>query len=432
MTVPPGFTSPSLSAYDPPVEGEGSLDPMGLAAISDRLAEQLVPGVRSRMRRIRFVTAMAVGSMVCETLGNEVAFDDISTPAICFEWMVVEAFIRRISAQDLPSGIPGSQKARAVVAKSQRLSAATYLKAPSVFGFNGVYKPFAIDAGVVRSELEPAVRTAELLRVWEQEQDFPGFVDAVPGTEGGIFRMNIRDQVRTTLKEGRCAVKPNSWLFGRLANSLQPELAGPREKRALRSLVIEGEHKLRAELANLIARLEGEMVEAQVLKVIRPQCSPALGSVVDAVVGYEEFALLLDVAFRHLCAVSHGQSGPLMAKEAQRDDLMVKTAEALPGKYREAQDRMVAIDAANGLEEKLGAFANRHTPSDLVVRLMEHHEGVQSGKANTGKRPWFEPYRGGWKVRPPYGTTDQRGLENGFVHPVRIAALSRFVEDTRV
>ena len=180
MTMLAGFTPPSLSAFDPPVEGEGSLDPMGLAAISDRLADQLVPGIRSRMRRIRFVTAMAVGSMVCETLGNEIAFDDISTPTICFEWMVIEAFIRRISAQDLPSGIPGSQKARAVVAKSQRLSAATYLKAPSVFGFNGVYKPFAIDAGVVKSELEPAVRTADLLRVWEKEQGWR--VQAVSAT----------------------------------------------------------------------------------------------------------------------------------------------------------------------------------------------------------------------------------------------------------
>ena len=34
-----GFSLPELSAFDPPVEGEGSIDPMGLAAISDRLAD---------------------------------------------------------------------------------------------------------------------------------------------------------------------------------------------------------------------------------------------------------------------------------------------------------------------------------------------------------------------------------------------------------
>jgi hypothetical protein len=37
------FSLPEFSASDPPAEREGSLDPMGLAAISDRLANLLVP-----------------------------------------------------------------------------------------------------------------------------------------------------------------------------------------------------------------------------------------------------------------------------------------------------------------------------------------------------------------------------------------------------
>src|SRR4051794_23464919 len=136
MTVA-GLTLPELSEYDPPVAGEGSLDPMGLAAISDRLADRLVPGLRARMQRIRFVTAIAVGAMACETLIDEIPTDGISTPSICFEWLVIESFVRRLSAQQIPRGVPGSQKARGVVNRGQRLSAATYLKGPSVFGFNG-------------------------------------------------------------------------------------------------------------------------------------------------------------------------------------------------------------------------------------------------------------------------------------------------------
>ena len=46
-----GLTLPELSDYDPPIAGEGSIDPMGLAAISDRLADRLVPGLRARMMR---------------------------------------------------------------------------------------------------------------------------------------------------------------------------------------------------------------------------------------------------------------------------------------------------------------------------------------------------------------------------------------------
>ena len=49
---------PFLTTYDPPGTSEGSLDPLGLYQIADQLAIQLVPAVRERMLRIRFLTAM--------------------------------------------------------------------------------------------------------------------------------------------------------------------------------------------------------------------------------------------------------------------------------------------------------------------------------------------------------------------------------------
>ena len=55
---------PFLSEYDPPGSSEGSLDPLGLYMLADQLAVELVPAVRERMQRIRFLTAIAVGSMV--------------------------------------------------------------------------------------------------------------------------------------------------------------------------------------------------------------------------------------------------------------------------------------------------------------------------------------------------------------------------------
>ncbi len=160
-----GFSLPELSAFDPPVEGEGSLDPMGLGRHLGPLGQPSCPRLRARMRRVRFVTAIAVGALACETLAEEIAADGISTPSICFEWLVVEAFVRRLpGGQGFPLGVPGSFKARAVVARSQRLSAATYLKGPSVFGFHGVYKPFAVDSDVVGSGLEPGASCSELTR----------------------------------------------------------------------------------------------------------------------------------------------------------------------------------------------------------------------------------------------------------------------------
>ena len=62
---------PFLTTYDPPGTSEGTLDPLGLYQIADQLAVQLVPAVRERMRRIRFLTAMAMGALVTEGLEDD-------------------------------------------------------------------------------------------------------------------------------------------------------------------------------------------------------------------------------------------------------------------------------------------------------------------------------------------------------------------------
>lgn len=427
-----GLILPQFSAFDPPAAGEGSLDPMGLAAISDRLADVLVPGLRARMQRVRFVTATAVGALACETLADELPADDVSTAAICFEWLVVEGFIRRLSPQQIPFGVPGSQKARAVVASGQRLSAATYLKGPAVFGFNGVYKPFAIDAGVVGSGFVPGPRCPDLVRAWESEQGFSGFADAVPGSDGARLRANIRDEVRAALRHGRCTTNPGGWLFGRLAAALHPDHAGPTERTTLRALVTDPSHGTRAELAGLVADLDAAgRTEAQTLNDIRSRCSAALGRIVDAVVAYERFAALLDAAFRTLCTVSYAMgTQPLTPKHVHKHKIIERCGQELPDRFRVAADCMHAIGVDDGMETRLNKFAIPWSPTELVEELMAHHEAVQAGKPPNGKRPWFDPLKEGWVVRAPYGSADQPELGPWFVHPVRVDPLRRFLEDT--
>ena len=431
MTVA-GLVLPQLSAFDPPVAGEGSLDPMGLAAISDRIANVLVPGLRARMQRVRFVTATAVGALACETLADEIPADGVSTAAICFEWLVVEGFVRRLSPQQIPLGVPGSQKARAVVTSGQRLSAATYLKGPAVFGFNGVYKPFALDAGVVGSGYEPGPRCPGLIRAWESEQGFGGFADAVPGSGGARLRINMREEIRAALRRGRCATNTSSWLFGRLSAALHPDHPGPRERAALRALLTDPAHETRAELASLIVFSDSEgTTEAQILNDIRPRCSAALGQIVDAVVAYERFAILADAAFRTLCTVSYSMgTQPLTPKIVQQHETIGRCARELPDKFRVAAERTRAIGADDGLEGQLGEFAVPRSPTELVEVVMAHHEAVQARKPPNGKRPWFEPLKEGWVVRAPYGSPDQPDVGPGFVHPVRVDPLRRFLKDT--
>ena len=57
-----------LTSYDPPGASESTLDPLGIYQIADQLAVQLVPAVRERRQRIRFLTAMAVGLLVTQGL----------------------------------------------------------------------------------------------------------------------------------------------------------------------------------------------------------------------------------------------------------------------------------------------------------------------------------------------------------------------------
>ena len=426
-----GFELPQMTAWDPGVSGEGSLDPMGLAAISDRLADRLVPGVRARMQSIRFVTAMAVGATACETLADERPRDDISTPAICFEWLVIEAFVRRLSPQEMPTGVPGSQKARAVVNRRERLSAATYLKGPKVFGFNGVYKPFSVDAGIVGSDLDPGPRCAELTRSWESECGFDGFTDAVSGTKGGALRAQICEQVRDALSKGKCMTKPGSSLFGDLAEFLRPDEAKPLERRLLRSLVTDGAHETRSELSGYLTGIRGEMTEAALLAVLRPSCSPGLKRVIDAVIAYEQLARLIDTAFRTLCWASYARGfEPLTPLSLDNDAAFASYVRDIPDAYQTAVERMSAIGVHSLLEERLGDFAIPRPPGDFFKLLLEHHERIQANKPPQGKSPWFEPFRAGWIVRGPYATAERPVVSDAFVHPVRIATLRRFVEAT--
>ena len=116
---------PRLSAYDPGAVGEGGLDPLGLAAVADRIADKLAPGIRARMTHPRFMTLSAVGAIAYQALHGLTADEGKTTVDIVFEWMVVEAIVR-YPGNGRPEGLPGNQKASR--AKGKRAS--NYALAP--------------------------------------------------------------------------------------------------------------------------------------------------------------------------------------------------------------------------------------------------------------------------------------------------------------
>lgn len=433
----PGFSLPALSSFDPALSGEGSLDPMGLAAISDALANDLVPGITNRMSRPRFVTAIAVGALATESLFKQIAADGASTPSICFEWLVIEGFARSHEIRSSqPRAIPGIQKARIVIDRNQRLSLATYLKVPSVFGFTGVYKPFAIDSGIIDRDILPAGDSCfALVEAWERRQKLEGFATGVSGTDGGRLRARITDAVRTALREKRCSVPVRSDLFGILSRALNPDTASKKERKYLRSMLMSPHFEHRTELARLILPIAPEIAnrsisEADAVRKVKESCSPELKLTIERLIAFEEFSSRIDLGFRNLCTISAGRTGSIKPKDVSQDPFTLRCAAELPELFRRAADVLEGTKLSANFLNSFAAFDAPGSPSDLMELFLVHHSRIQENKPPGGKRSWFEEVGGGWMIRPGYDNQRQDVPIHTFVHPIRISALARFLIDT--
>jgi hypothetical protein len=419
-----GLTLPTLTDAHPTEAGEGSIDPMGTGALADRIADQLVRDVRARMVRVRFLTAMAVGAIVTDEVGEVLIVDGRATPSLAFEWLLLEGFVRKNIT--LPFGVPGRLKAQGIRSAGKRLGAGSYLKAPGVFGFNGVYKPLATGIDLVTDALLPAARAADLVAAWEQEQNLPGFLSGGAGTAGGKVRRRTAEAVRAAVEATSCQEPERSPIWTELPHRLVPISPGPVEAALLRSWLVE--HPVRGELARLIAPLE-EMSEHELLSSVRVAASVDLGERIDAVLTYEALSAELDFAFQSLLWRStHLNSSPLTVAEAAKLDAVREAAKSLPALFARAVDALAALDLHLPLEHQQGVFADAMSPSDLAAVLFERHHQVQAGKP-PGKRSWFEPSRDGFVVRPPY-IVRSKPERRHFVHPMRVDALHRFLEDT--
>ena len=431
LTIP----LPTLSEADPPIAGEGSLDPLGLAQIADRLAEHLLPGIRARMRRIRFLTASVVGAVASDDLFDVVPVDGVSSPSVCFEWLVLEAFARsKGNGSPLESaGVPGSSKVREVLLRGNRLSARNYLKSPNVFGFTGVYLPLARHFHLLDDSRMPASNAAELLRAWEVDQDLRGFVDVTPRSAGARFREGLNRQVRDGLKAGHCVEKANGRLWQQICSSMHPLEPGNEERRVLSEWLTSQEDPVRSAIANVLLK-EPEVDERMLVGILRSKPMPLEVLIrLAAIEAYEHLSWLLDTSFRQLRYLSthQGISG-LTEALATGDDTLAKIAGQLPGAMRRATDALEEIDAelAILLGQRLGPFESKMNAGELAKKLMTRHEGVQSGKGPRGKRPWFDHHGQRWILRSLYSHIDEVDLTNPtFVHPYRLSSLQSFMKD---
>lgn len=421
---------PRFSEYDPGAVGEGSLDPLGLGAVADRIADRLAPGLRARMSQPRFVTLSAVGAYACQPISDLVSSDGKSTFDLAFEWLVVESLVLYPNPERL-RGVPGRQKAQRAARGKERLSAQTYLAGPRVFGFTGVYRPFSLDSIVLGTDGLTAANAESLIRAWEQDQNLQGFLDGTAGSPGQRLRSEIEDQCREALKAARVTAPPTGWLMRQLAESMAPREAKAAERAVLRQLVTKSRHEIRNELAALIERSlpSPEVSQMEIALALLPQVSLGTKCALAAAIEYENCATAIDHAFRRLLAYATSLGGVFSFEQATSTPELVSLAPKLGTLTKRAIEAAADLDEdlARVVVDSLGDFDRALPPHDFVQALITRHQHVQELK---GKRMWIDPIKAKWVVRPPYRTQAVDLADDAWAHPMRLNTLSTFLRET--
>jgi hypothetical protein len=431
---------PELSEADPQLAGEGTLDPVGLAPIADRLAELLVPGVRSRMQRIRFLTAAAVGAQCSSDLIDSSMAEGGPTPSIAFEWIVLEAFARRDQEFKCLSepGVAGSAKVRQVVLKAKgRLDPSNYLKAPNVFGFTGVYLPLARDFGVLKDDRRAGRAAPELVRAWEQDQGLEGFTDLVAGTPGRQFAEQLRKAVSDSMAAGQCAAPLRNSFLDQICETMHPGKIGDREGQLLRDWLESPDQAVRSELAQSVLAADGGTEQEVFAQLLARGPSPDVERRLQAIVDFERFARTLLSGFDQLRALSTAEgSKPITTSGIANDPILKDVVKMLPGLYSVSYRSISDLDPllAEKLTSRFQGFADPLSVEIFVSQVLSHHDDVQGRKPPGGKRPWFERQGNGWVIRRDYrfDVVREKSVdvnELRFIHPYRMSAMSRFMDD---
>lgn len=424
---------PTLSKYDPGASGEGSLDPLGLGTVADRIADRLVPGIRARMSQPRFVTLTAVGAQACQSLVGVTSSDGKTTFDIAFEWLVVESLVRYPQA-GRAAGVPGSQKAQRARAVGERLSAGNYLAGPRVFGFTGVYRPFSLDGDVIDARGLPGRNAERLIAAWERDRGLDGFQLGISGSPGGNLKRDIENTVRDSLAKGQASAPPTGRLIREIGEHLAPNEAGGTERNELRRLVTGETHAIRHELTQLmLANMpQGEYWPTQqelAVSLLEAARSEDTRVALRAAIAYETCATSIEYAFRRL--LQYGTAlgdrfSPTQGKDVQE---IAELAPRLGDLVSRAVDATAELEAGLGIDAGFvfSDFAQILTPADLVEALVVRHERVQVAK---GKRMWIDPMGPEWVIRPAYRLESISLDDEIWAHPMRIGTLLGFLVRT--
>lgn len=428
------------SEYDAEDGAEGSIDPLGLTVINERLADLVAPGIRQRHLHPRFLTALCFGRRVTAGFGPDaIGTDQKSEPWQVFEWFVVDGLVRTYKESDPTqiAGLPGQMKSSAAMRVNAVLSAARYLQLPGVFGFHGVYKNLARTLALVDDEsLLP--EGERLLEVWATEQGLQGKLD----TESDVMR-TWRRSVKHGLEraEASSPLAKESWAFA--AEHLAPYKAGPDEIGILWSLLDREGAGHRQELLRFVVSEVGQRAwddaggrederagEAAVYRALDAVASPAIRASTTAILAYERFSRLLSSAFESVLWVA-GEAPTSMDQVARDEQIALAAKEtSLAAELVVDSFRPLRLEA-----QFIDSFAwalEAAAPAEWFERLLEHHRRVQASKPPAGKLAWFDQIGGRLLTRANFRRNERPPTDlDRFEGLYRVAALRSMAIDLK-
>ncbi len=427
---------PHLSELDPDTKGEGSIDPLGLYTIADALGVRMIPGVRERQSRARFLTAMAVSLWVCETFEPEqLAADEVSEAWQVFEWYTVEGLVRAFrNESDEYAGTPGTLKAIAALKDKVPLCADRYLKTPNVFGYHGVYRILARDL-----RIDTGARLGDfgydLVSVWAEEQGLRGFVSG--GGTGSKVLKSLRDAVADGLKRGSVARTGGwtEWAF--FPDHLAPGRMGDAEAERLKVGLLNSVNGFRREVIEFLVSRAGRKAwesgraEREFHAALRASASVQLAELLDAIDCYERFARMVYDAFVDCLVELTLARRRLSAAELAQCVSVAKAAKELPALFVETRHRLEVIDdLLVRFDNAFSSLGERAHAEDWVRTLIDHHTSNQRRKPPAGKAPWVEQLDDGrYLVRALYRTEKGGAHDSSYLHAYRTRPLWSYVHD---
>ena len=427
-------TFPFLTAYDPLGTSEGTLDPLGLYQIADQLAVQLVPAVRERMQRVRFLTVMAVGAVVTEGMEDDRRLRDAS-PYLVWEWLVVESLIRTMSDDPSIWGVAGSLVTKRALNQHGYLDARSYLKTPRIFGIHGVYKRLAVHLGLVTVHLEAGSNAERLADAWARGQGLAGYREAKP------LLSRWRAAVHRSVTERPPRTKPG-WTkdkWEELANAFAPSDCKGRERRCIDEMLHASDERALGALPaiwQLQEAFTNDDFREELLHDRLEKSRPEFSLLLTAIRSYEAFARSLEDAFDVLKAEaahvdSRGFEVPAIASDRDFKRSVTDLHKRFAQAHRALGDRIAGgLSLQNLFSERFRLFADPMDAGACALSLCEHHAKVQRDKSAEGKRTWFDLLgRERIYIRHAYREERHEILPGRYVHDYRGRPIRRFRAD---